>query len=211
MIAPAEFIPIAEETGLIVSLGEVVLRAACADAASWPDNIRVAVNISPVQFRSAGLLRMVVEVLAASRLPPQRLELEITEAVLIRDDESALAVVNQLRGLGVGIALDDFGTGYSSLSYLQRFPFDTLKIDRSFIKDIAKPGGSRCIVQAIQSIAEARNMATIAEGVETEQQREVLRGLGCKEMQGFLFSKPIPAAKVTELLLSFHEEAASAA
>jgi diguanylate cyclase (GGDEF)-like protein len=211
MIAPAEFIPIAEETGLIVSLGECVLRAACADASAWPEDIRVAVNVSPVQFRSGGLVRMVSEVLAVSRLSPQRLELEITEAVLIRDDESALAVINQLRGLGVGIALDDFGTGYSSLSYLQRFPFDTIKIDRSFIKDIAKPDGSRCIVQAIQSIGEARNMATVAEGVETEQQREVLRGLGCREMQGFLFSRPIPAAKVTELLLSIHEKAASAA
>jgi diguanylate cyclase (GGDEF)-like protein len=211
MISPAEFIPVAEETGLIVPLGECVLRTACLDAAAWPNDIGVAVNISPVQFRSGGLVRMVSEVLAASRLSPQRLELEITEAVLIRDDESALAIINQLRGLGVGIALDDFGTGYSSLSYLQRFPFDTIKIDRSFIKDIAKPEGSRCIVQAIQSIADARNMATVAEGVETEQQRQALRDLGCREMQGFLFSRPIPAAKVTELLLSIHEEAASAA
>ena len=138
MISPAEFIPVAEETGLINELGKFVLRAACAEAANWPDQVRVAVNVSPVQFRSQTLALNVATALAASGLAASRLELEITEAVLIRDDEAALDVLHQLRGLGVRIALDDFGTGYSSLSYLQRFPFDKIKIDRSFIKDIGR-------------------------------------------------------------------------
>ena len=141
MISPAEFIPIAEETGLINQLGEWVLTTACAEAATWPDDIRLAVNVSPVQFKSGTLALKVVAALAASGLPANRLELEITEAVLIRDDEAALAILHQLRAIGVRIALDDFGTGYSSLSYLQRFPFDKIKIDRCFINDIAEPDG----------------------------------------------------------------------
>ena len=138
MISPAEFIPVAEETGLIDELGEWVLDAACREAANWPEHVRVAVNVSPVQFKSQTLALNVATALAASGLAACRLELEITEAVLIRDDEAALAMLHQLRGLGVRIALDDFGTGYSSLSYLQRFPFDKIKIDRSFIKDIGR-------------------------------------------------------------------------
>jgi EAL domain-containing protein (putative c-di-GMP-specific phosphodiesterase class I) len=171
MVSPAEFIPIAEETGLIDELGEWVLTTACAEATTWPDEIRLAVNVSPVQFRSGTLALKIVAALAASGLPANRLELEITEAVLIRDDEAALAILHQLRAIGVRIALDDFGTGYSSLSYLQRFPFDKIKIDRCFVNDIAEPDGSSCIVQAVVNIAAARHMTTTAEGVETQQQR----------------------------------------
>ena len=202
MISPAELIPVAEDTGLINQLGEWVLTTACAEAATWPDHIRVAVNVSPVQFRSQTLALKVAAALAASGLPANRLELEITEAVLIRDDEAALALMHQLRKLGVRIALDDFGTGYSSLSYLQRFPFDKIKIDRCFIKGIAEPDGSPSIVQAVVNIAAERNMTTTAEGVETEQQLEILRKLGCTEMQGYLFSPAIPASDILQLFLS---------
>jgi EAL domain-containing protein (putative c-di-GMP-specific phosphodiesterase class I) len=181
------------------------------EAATWPDDIKLAVNVSPVQFRSATLALKVVAALAVSGLAANRLELEITEAVLIRDDDTALAILHQLRGIGVRIALDDFGTGYSSLSYLQRFPFDKIKIDRSFVKDIAEPGGSACIVQAIVNIAAARHMTTTAEGVETQAQLDVLRTLGCNEMQGYLYSPAISAAAISKLLLLPRERAAGAA
>jgi diguanylate cyclase (GGDEF)-like protein len=207
MISPAEFIPIAEETGLINQLGEWVLATACTEAATWSDNIKIAVNVSPIQFRSGTLALKVVAALATSGLSAGRLELEITEAVLIRDDEAALAILHQLRALGVRISLDDFGTGYSSLSYLQRFPFDKIKIDRCFIKDIAGPSGAPCIVQAVVSIATTRQIITTAEGVETEQQRDILRGLGCTEMQGYLFSPAVPAADMRRLLRSNHSRA----
>jgi diguanylate cyclase (GGDEF)-like protein len=200
MISPAEFIPVAEETGLIAELGEWVLATACAEAATWPDHIKIAVNVSPVQFRSHSLPLKVASVLASSGLSPHRLELEITEAVLIRDDEIALAILHQLRAIGVRVALDDFGTGYSSLSYLQRFPFDKIKIDRCFIDDIVQSDGSASIVQAVVNIATARNMTTTAEGVETAAQREALRALGCTEMQGYLFSAAKPAEAIGELL-----------
>ena len=200
MISPSEFIPVAEDTGLISQLGEWVLTTACAEAATWPDGIRVAVNVSPLQLNGQNLALKVAAALAASGLAAGRLELEITEAVLIRDDEAALGMLLQLRELGVRIVLDDFGTGYSSLSYLQRFPFDKIKIDRGFIKDVAEPGGSACIVQAVVTIATARNMTTAAEGVETEQQLQALRNLGCTEMQGYLFSPAIPAADLVQLL-----------
>jgi len=199
MISPAEFIPVAEETGLINQLGEWVLTTACAEATTWPEHIKLAVNVSPVQFKGGTLALKIVAALAASGLPASRLELEITEAVLIRDDEVALAILHQLRTIGVGIALDDFGTGYSSLSYLQRFPFDKIKIDRCFVNDIAEPDGSSCIVQAVVNIAAARQMTTTAEGVETQQQRELLLALGCAEMQGYLFSAAKPAAEVRQL------------
>jgi diguanylate cyclase (GGDEF)-like protein len=202
MISPAEFIPIAEETGLINQLGEWVLATACAEAATWPGDIRLAVNVSPVQFKSGTLALKIVAALAASGLPASRLELEITEAVLIRDDEAALAILHQLRKIGVRIALDDFGTGYSSLSYLQRFPFDKIKIDRCFVNDITEPGGSSGIVQAVVNIAAERHMTTTAEGVETQQQMELLRALGCGEMQGYLFSPAKPAADIRQLLFS---------
>jgi diguanylate cyclase (GGDEF)-like protein len=200
MISPAEFIPVAEETGLINQLGEWVLATACAEAAKWPDHVKIAVNVSPIQFRSKALALKVAGALAASGLPAKRLELEITEAVLIRDDEAALATLHQLRTIGVRIALDDFGTGYSSLSYLQRFPFDKIKIDRCFIGDIAEPDGSASIVQAVVNIAAARDMTTTAEGVETEQQLTMLRTLGCTEMQGYLFSAAKPATEIRRLL-----------
>src|ERR1700730_16762641 len=197
MISPAEFIPIAEETGLINQLGEWVLSTACKAAAAWPDDIKLAVNVSPIQFKSGTLALKIMAALAASGLPANRLELEITEAVLIRDDESALAILHQLRAIGVPIDLDDFGTGYSSLSYLQRFPFDKIKVDRSFVKDISEAGGgSSHIVQAVVNIATARHMTTTAEGVETEAQRQLLRALGCSEMQGYLFSADKPAAQI---------------
>lgn len=202
MISPAEFIPIAEDTGLINQLGEWVLATACADAASWPDDIRLAVNVSPVQFKSSTLALRIMAALASSGLPAERLELEITEAVLIRDDEAALAILHQLRAIGVRIALDDFGTGYSSLSYLQRFPFDKIKIDRCFVDDIAEPGGSASIVQAVVHLANARQMTTTAEGVETPAQKELLQTLGCSEMQGYLYSAAKPASELMELLAS---------
>ena len=210
MISPAEFIPIAEETGLINQLGEWVLTTACAEATTWPDDIKLAVNVSPVQFRSGTLALKIVAALAASGLPANRLELEITEAVLIRDDEVALAILHQLRAIGVHIALDDFGTGYSSLSYLQRFPFDKIKIDRCFVNNIAAPDGSSCIVQAVVNIVAARHMTTTAEGVETQQQMELLRALGCSEMQGYLFSPAKPAAEIRQLLFSHRERSGAA-
>ncbi|MGY3493547.1 bifunctional diguanylate cyclase/phosphodiesterase [Bradyrhizobium sp. USDA 4502] len=200
MISPAEFVPIAEETGLINQLGEWVLMTACKEAVNWPDHVRLAVNVSPVQFRSGTLALKVIAALASSGLSASRLELEITEAVLIRDDETALAALHQLRAIGIRIALDDFGTGYSSLSYLKRFPFDKIKIDRCFVTDIADPQGSAGIVEAVVNIAAERSMTTTAEGVETAQQQQLLRELGCSEMQGYLFSPPKPAAQIRELL-----------
>ncbi|QPF92183.1 bifunctional diguanylate cyclase/phosphodiesterase [Bradyrhizobium commune] len=200
MVSPADFIPVAEDTGQIGEIGEWVLKQACNEAASWPGDIHIAVNVSPVQFRSKTLALKVATALAESGLAPGRLELEITETVLIRDDEEALTILQQLRELGVRIALDDFGTGYSSLSYLHRFPFDKIKIDRSFISDIGEPEDSSPIVQAVVHMAAARHMATTAEGVETEAQREVLRQLGCSQMQGWLFSPAVPAAKLKQLL-----------
>ena len=211
VISPAEFIPIAEDTGLINQLGEWVLTTACVEAASWPDDISIAVNVSPVQFRSGTFALKILAALAASELPASRLELEITEAVLIRDDEAALAILHQLRAIGVRIALDDFGTGYSSLSYLHKFPFDKIKIDRCFINDIAQAGGSSSIVKAVVDIAAARSMITTAEGVETEQQRDMLRALGCSEMQGWLFSPAKTAADIRQLFLAHREKSAAVA
>jgi diguanylate cyclase (GGDEF)-like protein/PAS domain S-box-containing protein len=211
MVSPAEFIPVAEDTGLINELGDWVLKTACAEAARWPDHIRLAVNVSPVQFKCATLALKITSALASSGLAPRRLELEITEAVLIRDDETALMILHQLRALGVQIALDDFGTGYSSLSYLKRFPFDKIKIDRSFVADIAEADGSSAIVQAVVNIAARRNMTTTAEGVETEQQRQMLRALGCTEMQGYLFSAAKPGPEVRKLLATGGEKPAAAA
>jgi diguanylate cyclase (GGDEF)-like protein len=200
MISPAEFIPIAEETGLILQIGDWVLTTACAEATNWPPGIKLAINVSPVQFRSHAFSLKVANALATTGLSAGRLELEITEAVLIRDDEAALAMLQHLRAIGVHIALDDFGTGYSSLSYLQRFPFDKIKIDRCFVNDIAEAEGSSSIVQAVINIARARNMTTTAEGVETERQRDMLLGFGCTEMQGYLFSPAMPVAKIRMLL-----------
>jgi diguanylate cyclase (GGDEF)-like protein/PAS domain S-box-containing protein len=199
MVSPAEFIPIAEDTGLINEIGDWVLRTACAEAATWPDHIRLAVNVSPVQLKNQTLALRIAGALAASGLKPCRLEIEITEAVLIRDDEAALAILHQLRDIGVRIALDDFGTGFSSLSYLKRFPFDKIKIDRCFVSDISEVDASSSIVEAVVDIATALKMTTTAEGVETEAQRELLRRLGCTEMQGYLFSAAKPGAEVRKL------------
>jgi diguanylate cyclase (GGDEF)-like protein/PAS domain S-box-containing protein len=199
MISPAEFIPVAEDTGLIVELGEWVLRTACAEAANWPGRVRLAVNVSPVQLKSPTLALKVASALAASGFPARRLELEITEAVLIHDDEMALAILHQLRDIGVRIALDDFGTGYSSLGYLKRFPFDKIKIDRCFISDITEIDGSAAIVQSVVNIATSRSMTTTAEGVETQEQRDLLRALGCTEMQGYLFSGARPGLELRQL------------
>jgi predicted signal transduction protein with EAL and GGDEF domain len=209
MVSPAEFVPVAEDTGLIVELGDWVLRTACAEAATWPSHVRLAVNVSPVQLKSHTLVLKIMSALASSGLAAKRLELEITEAVLIRDDETALAILHQLRAVGVRIALDDFGTGYSSLSYLKRFPFDKIKIDRCFVNDVAEAGGSSAIVEAVVNIAVAGNMTTTAEGVETQPQKDRLRALGCTEMQGYLFSAPRPAAEVRRLL-GTHDAAAAA-
>ena len=210
-VSPAEFIPIAEDTGLINALGEWVLITACTEAATWPADISLAVNVSPVQFKSGTLSLKIAAALAASGLPASRLELEITEAVLIRDDDAALAILHQLRDIGVRIALDDFGTGYSSLSYLQRFPFDKIKIDRCFVNDIAESGGSSSIVQAVVNIAAARRMTTTAEGVETELQQQLLRALGCSEMQGYLFSAAKPARQIKDLFASHRNDASDVA
>jgi diguanylate cyclase (GGDEF)-like protein len=197
MVSPVEFVPIAEETGLIEEIGDWVLRTACAEAATWPEHVRVAVNVSPVQFRSQTLSLKVAAALAETGLDPRRLELEITEAVLIADDDAALVALNQLRELGVRIALDDFGTGYSSLSYLQRFPFDKIKIDRTFVKELAR---GTSIIKAVVSIAADRNMVTTAEGVETEEQRATVQSLGCTQMQGYLFSPPRRPQEVRALM-----------
>ena len=202
MISPGEFIPLAEENGFIIPLGEWALKSACNAARDWPDNMRVAVNISPVQFRKPGLVQTVVSALATAGLPAERLELEITEAVLLEDNDATLAMLHQLRELGVRIAMDDFGTGYSSLSYLQRFPFDKIKIDRSFINGMADGASSRGIIRAIAALANGLGMATTAEGVETQQQRDAVKSEGCTEMQGFLFSKPLTDREMKQLLQS---------
>jgi diguanylate cyclase (GGDEF)-like protein len=210
MISPADFIPVAEETGLINQIGEWVLATACVEAATWPEGIKLAVNVSPIQFRSDTFALKVVAALAASGLSASSLELEITEAVLIRDDAAALEILHQLRAIGVRIALDDFGTGYSSLSYLQRFPFDKIKIDRCFIRGLTDVGGSS-IVQAVVNIAAARHMTTTAEGVETRRQQELLRTLGCTEMQGYLFSPAKPATELKRLFFAQFKKAAALA
>jgi len=202
LISPATFIPLAEETGFIIPLGEWVIRQACLTAAEWPEHLHVAVNISASQFRSAGLMQVIVSALAASRLKPTRLEIEITETVLLQDKETTLAILHQLRALGVRIAMDDFGTGYSSLTYLQSFPFDKIKIDRSFVKDITENAGSLNIVRAVAALANGMGMTATAEGVETPEQLDRITAEGCTEMQGYLFSRPLPAADIERLFLS---------
>jgi diguanylate cyclase (GGDEF)-like protein/PAS domain S-box-containing protein len=203
MISPAEFVPVAEDIGLIVSLGEWVLREACSEAVKWPSEVKVAVNLSAVQFRSRNLVQVVISALAQSGLPPKRLELEITETVFLAETETNLAILHQLRELGVSISMDDFGTGYSSLSYLRSFPFDKIKIDRSFVKDLAKRSDCVAIVRAISGLGRSLNITTTAEGVETIDQLDWLRAEGCNEVQGFLFSAAKPAAEVQQLLSRF--------
>ncbi|NEW92117.1 EAL domain-containing protein [Rhodopseudomonas sp. BR0M22] len=199
-VSPAEFIPLAEDIGLIEELGEWVLDQACAIAVGWPATMTVAVNVSPIQFRRSTFPLKVAATLARTGLSADRLELEITEALLLQDTESTLAVLNQLRALGVKIALDDFGTGYSSLSYLHRFPIDKIKIDKSFVDTLTEEAGSAMIIRAIAKIAAAGHKTTLAEGVETAEQRELLRKLGCQQMQGYLFSPAIPSDALTRLI-----------
>jgi len=200
MISPADFIPVAEEIGLITALGEWVIRRACDDAAKWPNDVCVAVNLSPTQLGSPGLLPAVLGALAASQLPPHRLELEITEAVLMQNSEVNLRTLHQLRALGIRISMDDFGTGYSSLSYLRSFPFDKIKIDRCFIKGLGEHSESDVIVRAVAGLAENLGMTTTAEGVETRQQLDRVRHLGCTDVQGFFYSPPVSARDLPKLL-----------
>jgi diguanylate cyclase (GGDEF)-like protein len=200
VISPTEFIPVAEDTGLIVPIGAWTIREACRRAVTWPGDLRIAVNVSPVQFHRGGLQDTILQALAGSGLPPSRLEIEITESIFLDGGESTLKLLHSLRSLGVRIALDDFGTGYSSLSYLQSFPFDKLKIDRSFIQNLLTRPGASAIVRAITELANALGMETTAEGVEETAQLTELRSHGCSSVQGFLFSEPISAAAVDLLL-----------
>ena len=192
LVSPLDFIPLAEETGLIVPIGEWVLKAACRAAAAWPADWRVAVNISPVQFRNKSLVNLVKKALKSSGLNARRLELEITESVILSDVKHNLQVLNDIRALGVRIAMDDFGTGYSSLSYLRTFPFDKIKIDRSFIRDLTQDKNAFSIVRAITDMAQSLGVRITAEGVETEAQMEALKLLNCHEAQGFLIGRPAP-------------------
>jgi diguanylate cyclase (GGDEF)-like protein len=202
LISPADFVPIAEETGLIVSIGEWVLRTACKETANWPDHVKVAVNLSPAQLRTKNLVSLVKDALADCGMAPERLQLEITETMLMQNTFATLAMLHELRKLGVQIAMDDFGTGYSSLSYLRSFPFDKIKIDRSFIQDLANGAEPRAIVHAVAGLAKCLNMISTAEGVETQQQLDTLQAAGCTEMQGYLFSRAKPADEIVQLLQS---------
>ena len=199
MIPPADFIPVAEEIGLIVPLGEWVLRKACIEAAAWPDDIKIAVNLSPIQVTNQNLVPVVVSALAAAGLSARRLEIEITESVLLHNTVANTATLHRLRELGVRISMDDFGTGYSSLSYLRKFPFDKIKIDRSFISGLPDDNEAIAIVRAVAGLAASLDMTAIAEGVETAEQLEAVRALGCVEMQGYLFSRPLPLAQIMPL------------
>ncbi len=208
-VDPGAFIPVAEAMGLIVSLGAWVLARACADAAAWPIPVRVAVNLSPVQFLTPGLPEAVENALAASGLPPERLELEITESVRLIDNEQNLSLLRGLRAAGIKVALDDFGTGFASLSYLRAFPFDKIKIDRSFVSDLGQAEGCFAIVRAATRLARDLGMETIAEGIETPLQFLQLRHLGCAEGQGYLFGHPMPADEVPGLLIARHRAASA--
>ena len=200
MVSPAEFIPLAEESGLIIPIGEWVLRQACKDAASWPADVSVAVNLSPLQFKSQALAHCVVSALSDAGLPASRLELEITESVLLTDNDTALATLHHIKSLGVRIAMDDFGTGYSSLSYLRLFPFDKIKIDQSFIRELGNSKDCAAIVKAVVDLGASLGITTTAEGVETSEQLSRVREQGCSEIQGYLFGKPLPLGSVHALL-----------
>jgi EAL domain-containing protein (putative c-di-GMP-specific phosphodiesterase class I) len=207
-VPPSEFIPVAEETGLIVPLGTYALNKACADAARWPSDTKLAVNLSPLQFRTESLFATVRHALEASGLSAKRLELEITETVLLEKVDHVLATLHALRALGVRISMDDFGTGYSSLSYLRKFPFDKIKIDRSFVHDLDANSDSQAIVRAIVSLGTSLGITITAEGVETEEELACLKAEGCNEGQGFLFSKARPQADVLEMLARQASQAA---
>jgi predicted signal transduction protein with EAL and GGDEF domain len=198
MVPPAVFISIAEDSGLIVRLGEWALMEACRNAAQWPGELKIAVNLSPVQFTAPNLFEVIEQTLAETGLAPHRLELEITERIFMENTENTLATLRRIKDLGVRISLDDFGTGYSSLSYLRSFPFDKIKVDRAFVSDLSERNEHIVIVQAVVSIARALGMTTTAEGVETEAQHEFLAALGCDEVQGYLFSAPVPVDALGE-------------
>jgi len=200
VVMPDEFVALAEETALIVPIGEWVVRRACAEAATWPGEVRVAVNLSPVQFRSPGLVETVVSALARSGLASERLQLEITESVMLLNTQSTLDTLHRLRALGVRISMDDFGTGYSSLSYLRSFPFDKIKIDRSFVRDLASNKESRAIIRAVVKLGLRLGMSTTVEGIETQEELDHMKREGCTEGQGFYFSMPCPAKEVRALL-----------
>jgi EAL domain-containing protein (putative c-di-GMP-specific phosphodiesterase class I) len=200
LVAPIEFIPLAEETALIVPIGEWVLRQACAEAVQWPGEISIAVNLSPIQFKMRNLTQMVMSALAQSGLPAHRLELEITESALLVESESTLQTLHQMRDIGVRISMDDFGTGYSSLSYLRSFPFDKIKIDRSFVHNLASNEDSKAIIRCVASLGSSLGMTTTAEGIETEEELEYLKREGCTQAQGYFLGKPKPAREVLKLL-----------
>lgn len=199
-IPPTIFIPVAEEIGLIMQLGDWALRQACTEAMRWPDDIRVAVNLSSIQFSKGNLVASVVNALAASGLAASRLELEITESILLEKSERNVATLTQLRLLGVRISMDDFGTGYSSLGYLRHFRFDKIKIDQTFIRDLMKNPDNLAIVRAIMGLGISLGITTTAEGVETEEQMRCLNLEGCTEVQGYLYSKAVPAREIDSLL-----------
>jgi predicted signal transduction protein with EAL and GGDEF domain len=203
LVSPAEFIPLAEEIGLISPIGAWVLKQACGDAVGWPGELTVAVNLSPVQFKNKTLALDVAAALGASGLPASRLELEITEAVMLHDTETTLDTLNQLKELGARISMDDFGTGYSSLSYLRKFPFDKIKIDQTFVRDLASRPESLAIVRAVAGLGSTLGIATTAEGVETMDQLRAVRAEGCTQVQGFLLGRPKPASLVPMLLAAF--------
>jgi EAL domain-containing protein (putative c-di-GMP-specific phosphodiesterase class I) len=207
MISPGEFIPVAEETGLISAVGGLMLRRACMDAAEWPDDVRVAVNLSPLQFRVGNLLAQVMETLKQTGLAASRLELEITETLVLEKSSQVLATLHALRSLGVRISMDDFGTGYSSLSYLRSFPFDKIKIDQSFVRDLGANRDAQAIVRSIISLGKGLGVVITAEGVETEAELSCLRNEGCHEGQGFLFSRARPNAEIVSLLQAQRGEA----
>jgi len=200
VISPAEFIPLAEETGLIIPIGEWVIRQACVEAMKWPSDIRIAINLSPVQFKMPNLCQVVSNALAQSGLAANRLELEITESTLLLENEKTLSTLHQLRGLGTRISMDDFGTGYSSLSYLRSFPFDKIKIDQSFVCDLSRNEDSMAIIRAVTGLGNSLGITTTGEGVETQIELDYLRREGCTEAQGYLFSKPLPAKDALALV-----------
>ena len=204
-VSPAQFIPVAEETGMIVQLGEFVLRRACVDAATWPAPLRVAVNLSPVQFRRPGLVQSVKDALADAGLDGSRLDLEITESTLIENREQVLAILQQLKAMQIHISMDDFGTGYSSLSYLQSFPFDKIKIDRVFVSDVANSQRNSSIIEAVVAMGRSLSMKVVAEGVETAEQAALLGHMRCDELQGFLIARPMAASEVLAFVASCGE------
>ena len=200
MVAPENFIPIAEETGLIVPIGEWVLKEACREAAAWPASVSIAVNLSPIQFRDKKLVKAVAAAIAASGIDPARLQLEITESVLLDESDHNLELLQELRNLGVKIAMDDFGTGYSSLGYLRSFPFDKIKVDRAFIRDLPSGKESLAILKAVAGLGHSLGITTTVEGVETEGQLETVNAEGFDEAQGYLFAQPLPASEITLLI-----------